>query len=150
VIDWGHASERLWKVATPALAGGAREVAFGDGTVRSQTWARQQEDRLWNGYVADVVRELQALDWSKITCLDDIRNSPDYFETRQTKIAYDQFRQAGYPIGSGTVESGINTVVHHRMKRQGRGWQRPNAQSMLAALSELHSGRFEITWQSPT
>jgi len=139
VIDWGHASERLWKVA---------KAAFGDGTVRSQTWARQQEDRLWHGYVADVVRELQALDWSQITCLDDIRNSPDYFETRQTKMAYDQFRQTGYPIGSGTVESGINTVVHHRMKRQGRGWQRHNAQSMLAALSELHSGRFETTWHT--
>jgi len=139
VIDWGHASERLWKVA---------KAAFGDGTVRSQTWARQQEDRLWHGRVAEVVRELHALDWPRIVCFDDIRNSPDYFETRQTKMFYDQFRQAGYPIGSGTVESGINTVVHHRMKRQGRGWQRKNAQSMLAALSELHSGRFETTWHS--
>jgi len=139
VIDWGHASERLWKVA---------KAAFGDGTARSQTWAKQQEDRLWHGHVADVVRDLHVLDWSRITCLDDIRNSPDYFETRQTKMAYDLFRLNGYPIGSGTVESGINTVVHHRMKRQGRGWQRQNAQSMLAALSELHSRRFEITWQS--
>ena len=139
VIDWGHASERLWKVA---------KAAFGDGTVRSQTWARQQEDRLWHGRVAEVVRDLHALDWSRIPCLDDIRNSPDYFETRQNKMTYDQFRQSGYPIGSGTVESGINTVVHHRMKRQGRGWQHQNAQSMLAALSELHSGRFETTWQS--
>jgi hypothetical protein len=51
-------------------------------------------------------------------------------------------------IGSGTVESGINTVVHHRMKRQGRGWERLNAQAMLAALSELHSGRFQATWKS--
>ena len=59
---------------------------------------------------------------------------------------YPRFRQAGYPIGSGTVESGINTVVHHRMKRQGRGWKRGNAQSMLAALSELHSQRFAISW----
>lgn len=139
VIDWGHASERLWKVA---------KAAFGEGTTQSQTWARQQEDRLWHGYVADVIRDLHALDWSRITCLDDIRNSPDYFETRRSKMAYDQFRQDGYPIGSGTVESGINTVVHHRMKRQGRGWQRHNAQSMLAALSELHSERFETTWQS--
>jgi len=35
---------------------------------------------------------------------------------------YDYLRQAGFPIGSGTVESGVNTVVHHRMKRQGSGW----------------------------
>jgi hypothetical protein len=139
VIDWGHASERLWNVA---------KAAFGDGTTQSRIWATQQEDRLWHGYTAEVVTDLYALDWPHITCVDDIRNSPDYFETRQAKMAYDHFRQAGYPIGSGTVESGINTVVHHRMKRQGRGWKRPNAQSMLAALSELHSGRFLTTWQS--
>jgi hypothetical protein len=141
VIDWGHASERLWKVA---------KAAFGDGTPPSQAWAKQQADRLWHGRTAQVVTDLQALDWPHITCLDDIRNSPDYFDTRQAKMSYDQFRQAGYPIGSGTVESGINTVVHHRMKRQGRGWVRQNAQSMLAALSELHSGRFQISWQSLT
>jgi hypothetical protein len=139
VIDWGHASERLWNVA---------KAAFGDGTPQSRIWATQQEDRLWHGHIAEVVTDLHALDWPHITCTDDIRNSPDYFETRQAKMAYDHFRQAGYPIGSGTVESGINTVVHHRMKRQGRGWEHQNAQFILAALSELHSGRFLTTWQS--
>ncbi len=62
-------------------------------------------------------------------------------------MCYDEFRAEGYPIGSGTVESGINTVVHHRMKRPGRGWERSNGQAMLAALGELNSGRFERTWQ---
>jgi hypothetical protein len=56
--------------------------------------------------------------------------------------------QEGYPIGSGTVESGINTVVHHRMKRQGRGWNRPHAQAMLAALGEPHNDRFLSAWQA--
>ena len=61
-------------------------------------------------------------------------------------MRYDEFRKAGYAIGSGTVESGINTVVHHRMKRPGRGWTRDNAQAMLAGLSELNSGRFDQAW----
>jgi hypothetical protein len=46
------------------------------------------------------------------------------------------------------VESAVNTVVHHRMKRQGRGWKRQSAQAMLAGLSELHSGRFFSAWNS--
>jgi len=33
-------------------------------------------------------------------------------------------------IGSGTVESAANTVIHHRLKRPGRGWTRDNAQAM--------------------
>ena len=101
---------------------------------------------MWHGHVKEVVSALQALDWKHISCLEDVRQSPSYFENRQSKMDYAYFRQAGYPIGSGTVESGVNTVVHHRMKKQGRGWKRKNAQAMLAALSEFHSGRFQIAW----
>jgi hypothetical protein len=34
-----------------------------------------------------------------------------------------------------------------RMRRPGRGWTRENAQAMLAAPGELHSGRFRWAWQ---
>lgn len=139
IIDWGHAEERLWKVA---------KAAFGEGTLPARQWAEKQIDLLWHGRVKEVVSALHRLDWEHMVCLEDIRQSPAYFESRQSKMDYAQFRQAGYPIGSGTVESGINTVVHHRMKRQGRGWKRENAQAMLAALSEFHSGRFQTAWNS--
>lgn len=141
IIDWSHAEERLWKVA---------KAAFGEGSLPAQQWVETQADRLWHGRVNEVVSALQALDWNQITCLDEVRQSPAYFETRQAKMDYAHFRQAGYPIGSGTVESGINLVVHHRMKRLGRGWNRKQAQAMLAALSEFHSGRFQIAWQTST
>ena len=67
---------------------------------------------------------------------------------RKHRMDYARLRQDGYPIGSGTVEGGISTVVHSRMKRQGRGWKRPHAQAMLAALGELHSDRFQLAWQA--
>ncbi|MGC1375238.1 MAG: hypothetical protein WA821_03390 [Anaerolineales bacterium] len=138
-IDWAHSKERLGNVA---------KAAFGEGSSQAKQWFDKQVELLWHGRVEDVVIALYALDWNIITCLDDIRNSPDYFHARKSKMDYARFRQEGYPIGSGTVESGVNTVVHHRMKRQGRGWKRQNAQAMLAALSELHSGRFQAAWQS--
>ena len=138
-IDWAHAHGRLSSVA---------KAAFGDGTPSAQQWAQRQVDLLWHGRVEDVVTALQALNWNQITCLEDIRNSPSYFETRKHNMDYARLRRESYPIGSGTVESGINTVVHHRMKRQGRGWKRQHAQAMLAALGELHSNRFEIAWQA--
>lgn len=138
IIDWGHADERIWKVA---------KAAFGEGTPATRQWAETQLEHLWYGQVDVVIGNLQALDWAQIDCSDDIRQSPAYFETRQLKMDYPRFRQAGFPIGSGTVESGVNTVIHHRMKRQGRGWKHDNAQAMLAALSVLHSNRFLHTWQ---
>lgn len=139
IIDWSHAQERLWKVA---------KAAFGEGSLPAQQWVETQADCLWHGRTHEVVSALQALDWNHISCLDEVRQSPAYFESRQSKMDYALFRQAGYPLGSGTVESGVHTVVHHRMKRQGRGWQRKPAQAMLAALSEFHSGRFQSAWQS--
>jgi hypothetical protein len=137
ILDWGHADERLWKVA---------KAAFGEGTPRAKYWAETNLERLWLGQSHLVLADLRALDWANILCSDDIRQSPAYFQSRLAQIDYPAFRQAGYPIGSGTVESAVNTVVHHRMKRQGRGWKRDNAQAMLAALSELHSHRFSLTW----
>jgi hypothetical protein len=139
VIDWQHAEERLWKVA---------KAAFGEGTAQAKQWAEAHIDKLWHGRVSEVVVALHAFDWSQISCPDDVANSPAYFEARQAKMQYDDFRQQGYPIGSGTVESGINTVVHHRMKRQSRGWLPENANAMLAALSELHSNRFYLVWSA--
>jgi len=138
-IDWAHAHGRLSNVA---------KAAFGDGTQQAQHWTQKQVDLLWHGRVEEVVTALQSMDWDHITCLDDIRNSPSYFETRKQHMDYARLRREGYPIGSGTVEGGINTVVHHRMKRQGRGWKRSHAQAMLAALGELHSDRFQKAWQA--
>jgi hypothetical protein len=60
-----------------------------------------------------------------------------YFQNQQGRMHYEQYRAA-------------TTLVHLRLKRPGRGWCRDNAQSMLAALSELNSGRFELTWRAIT
>jgi hypothetical protein len=138
-IDWAHSHGRLSNVA---------KAAFGEGTPQAQQWTQKQVDLLWYGRVDEVLTALQVLDWNQITCVEDIRNSPAYFETRKHNMDYARLRQEGYPIGSGAVEGGINTVVHHRMKRQGRGWKRPSAQAMLAALGELHSDRFLSAWQA--
>ena len=138
-IDWAHAHGRLSNVA---------KASFGEGTSQAQQWTQRQVDLLWQGCVEEVVIALQVLNWDQITCLEDIRNSPSYFETRKHNLDYARLRREGYPIGSGTVEGGINTVVHHRMKRQGRGWKRQHAQALLAALGELHSDRFQPAWQA--
>lgn len=97
---------------------------------------------MWHKRFEDVVTALQILIWDQITYVEDIRNSPAYFETRKHNMDYAHLRREGYLLGSGTVESGINTVAHYHMKRQGCGWKRQHAQAMLTALAELHRDRF--------
>jgi hypothetical protein len=139
IIDWSHASQHLWTVANEVL---------GDHTLPAQEWAERQLDQLWNGQVGQVVATLDSLNLDQDTWSPVVRQAPDYFRSRQKQMRYDSFRAEGFPIGSGTVESAANTVVHHRLKRPGRGWNRDNAQAMLAGLSELHSGRFDRAWQA--
>jgi hypothetical protein len=136
IVDWFHAAERLWAVGKACFPEEGKRKA----------WVQDCLDDLWAGRVDKVLQALDRLDLAAAD-EDDWRQMPGYFQRHQPRMSYHQVRVAGYPIGSGTVESGINIVVHHRLKRQGRGWNRDNAQALLAALSELHSRRFDWAWQ---
>lgn len=136
VIDWSHALERLWAVA---------RAVYGEGT-SAEEWVEQREEALWTGAVDQVIESLDALDLDQPGYPDEVRQAPGYFRHNRERMRYDVFRALQYPIGSGTVESGAKNVVKHRTRRPGRGWSRDCGQSMLAALSEFHSGRFEWAW----
>lgn len=139
IVDWSHAEGKLWTVG---------KAVFGEQSAQGRGWVEAQLDLLWCGEVHQVEAALRRLNLDQKRWPDEVRQAPGYFEGNRQRMRYDEFRAKGYPIGSGTVESGINTVVHHRMKRPGQGWNRSNAQAMLAGLAELHSGRFERTWQA--
>ena len=139
IVDWPHAQGKLWKVGT---------AVFGEQSAAGKAWVEKQLDHLWAGQVTQVEAALQGLDLDQAQWPDEVRQAPGYFANNRPRMRYAEFRAQGYPIGSGTVESGINSVVHHRLKRPGRGWERSNGQAMLAGLSELHSGRFDLAWQA--
>jgi hypothetical protein len=139
IVDWTHAAEHIWAVG---------RAVYGESSDLSRVWVERQLDGLWNGRVADVVVVLEGMDLANERYPDEVRQAPGYFRNNQNRMRYDEYRAAGFPIGSGTVESSANNVVHDRMKRPGRGWSRDNAHFMLSALAELHSDRFVTTWRS--
>lgn len=65
-----------------------------------------------------------------------------YFLRNLWRMCYREFRAAGCPIGSGTVESACKLVVQQRMKQAGMRWSRNGAQAMLALRSALLSDRW--------
>ena len=136
IVDWFHATEKIWHIGKQTIA----------NKQERSDWVTKRLDDLWMGRLSAVNSELEKVDTIRAIDPDDIEMCIGYFQRQQKRMKYHQYRIAGYPIGSGAVESGINNVVHHRMKRQGRGWHPDNVNPMLAALSELHSGRFERAW----
>ncbi len=76
------------------------------------------------GDLLDTARQLARLNLDRASYLAEVRRTPGYFRNNHKRMQYDAFRAAGYPIGSGTVESGAKNVVQHRLRRPGRG-ERP-------------------------
>lgn len=139
IVDWSHGSEHLHVVANEVL---------GEGSTTAAAWVEARKDDLWHGRVDTVVHALRDLGVEQTCWPAAVSQAPGYFETNRERMRYPEFRAAGYPIGSGTVESGGQNVVKQRMCRPGRGWARTNTNGMLALLCEYHSGRFARAWAS--
>jgi hypothetical protein len=53
-----------------------------------------------------------------------------YYENNRNRLGYREFRQRGWPIGSGAIESAHKRVIQKRMKMSGMKWSPQNAQRM--------------------
>lgn len=60
-------------------------------------------------------------------------------------MQYHQFREEGYPIGSGTVESGIKQFKA-RLTSPGMRWSRPGAERMLVIRAAVLADTFDDLW----
>src|SRR5260221_14318676 len=63
-------------------------------------------------------------------------------------MQYPSYQQAGWPIGSGSVESANKLVVEARLKGAGMRWQRLNVNPMLVLRNAGCNGRWTQTWAS--
>ena len=139
IIDWWHALQRVWEIAFGV---------YGQGTEAAQAWGLQLKEHLWAGQIRALLHALR-LTWPRGRELPEtLRQAVGYLFRQRQRLRYQAFRQAGYPIGSGTVESACKVVVQERMVQAGMRWNRPCAQALLALRCALLSGRWEATWQS--
>ena len=68
-----------------------------------------------------------------------------FFRTQAPRMAYDQDEAAGYPSGSGTVESANRHAVAVRVKQAGMRW---TATAVAGVRALLRFGRWGQWWQA--
>lgn len=136
IIDWGHAAGYL---------GQAAQALFGPGTADCAAWVEGQRSQLWSGDPALVVAELERLEPNGP---EAVRLARQYLEKRLEQVRYGAFRAAGYPVGSGIVESANKAVVENRLKGRGRHWARAHVDSLLALRCASASQRWRPRWQA--
>jgi hypothetical protein len=129
IVDWYHASEYL-----PPIA----EAAFGHGSPEYADWLEQARSFLWEGQIDDLIHDCRLL--ANGPAADAVQTAVTYFSNNQHRMDYARFRQQGYFIGSGTVESGGKQIAGMRLKRSGARWTEPGAVQTAKARAAWLSG----------
>ncbi|OWK41989.1 hypothetical protein [Fimbriiglobus ruber] len=141
VVDYYHASERVWTLAN-ALFGGDREAAG---------WAKKMlKWMLQPGGVNRVLHSAAAFRVAR-TLPRVQRTEYDrayaYLRNRMGHMDYARYRRVGVPLGSGVTEAACKTVFTQRLKLSGMRWTKDGAQTVLNLRVILLSGIWEVVYQ---
>ena len=140
ILDFPHAAEHL---------GLAAQAVFGAGTAEASEWLGRQLHELRHGDPEAVLAALRALapaGRAAPAAAAKVREVLAYLTKRRAQLDYVQFDAAGYPVGSGAVESANKLLMEARLKGSGMHWARANVNPMLALRCALCSGRWAEAW----
>jgi hypothetical protein len=131
IVDWFHAVAYLPPIAA---------AAFGLKDPLGQTWLKRVRQQLWQGHVQQVMRACRRLLHKAPAAQAPIQKALAYFSHHAHRMDYARFRQAGYFIGSGSVESACKQIGTQRLKRAGARWSQAGARLVAKARAAWLSG----------
>jgi hypothetical protein len=131
IVDWYHASERLWIVAY---------AAFGEATPEARRWAKSCETLLRAGRVEQVLRRIAQMHPRSVEAQKILREAQGYFRNNAARMRYRRFCRQGLFIGSGVVEAGCKHIVGFRLKQSGMRWSLDGMRSILHLRLALLNG----------
>jgi hypothetical protein len=109
-----------------------------DDPSAAQRWFEQHCDNLFKGEIHVITARLAQ---------DDLVSHIHYFDAHKRRMQYQQFTADGYPIGSGTVESGIKQFKA-RLTGPGMRWSRAAAEQMLVIRAAVLAQSFDVLWDA--
>ena len=124
ILDFYHAVEHL---------GTAANAVFGKETAAAKAWLANGRRRLLEESPSKVLRWL-AYHAKKMN--DGVKKRAAleeliaYFNSHCRRMKYAEYRNAGFPIGSGAIESAQVRVLQIRMKAGGMSWSLTNGQNL--------------------
>ncbi len=143
ILDFAHAASYVAQVG---------HAVWGEGSIELKTWLTSTLHELKHGSpntvlqtLSDMQHELEGGAAAPET-LARVQTAIHYLAKRRAQMEYARFQAAGYPIGSGSVESGNKVVVEARLKGAGMHWEREHVNPMVALRNLLCSARWEEDW----
>jgi hypothetical protein len=137
ILDLLHVTPRLWEAAYLFHREGSEEAA---------AFVRSRLLRILQGTAGAVIgglRQMATKQGLRGTKLQKLRALCKYLEKNLSRMRYDRYLAAGYPIASGVIEGACRYVVKDRMERAGMRWTVPGAQAMLDLRTTYVNGQWE-------
>jgi hypothetical protein len=129
IIDWFHVCQHLFEAAS---------ALFPDEPDHAQRWYTHSLDDLFRGSAASIADHLEHA---------GLPEHAHYFRVHQRRMQYQDFRDDGYPIGSGTVESAIKQFKA-RLAGPGMRWSPSGARQMLLLRASALDFSFDARWDA--
>ncbi len=136
ILDFAHAAEYLTAIAQTSTA---------SGPLLSPVQLVELRHALKHDGPAAVLPQLCTLVATQPGNAE-LASQLAYLETRVAQLQYPQFVAAGWPIGSGMVESANKLVVEDRLKGAGMHWADANINPLLALRNAICNDRWEECW----
>ena len=127
ILDFYHLCEHLYLFA---------KKYFNEDETKYVPWTKNAKYMFKNGQESIILSEIEKM---QIKLNDKDYKLYDYIKHNENSIHYQQYRDSGFFIGSGHIESGNKSVFQSRLKRPGMIWKKDIAQSILTLRAKYKS-----------
>jgi len=135
ILDFAHAAEYVHEIGQAVQAAGGRLPA---------RWLEGVLHRLKHQGPQRVLTHLNWLGAHSPSPV--VQEKLTYLQKREARMQYPTYQQAGWPIGSGSVESANKVVVEARLKGAGMRWGRQNVNPLLVLRNAVCDRHWNQTW----
>jgi len=140
VVDWYHGTQHL----------AAAAQSLHEDESEAKRWYEKWKMKLYQGQAAQIAEYLTQAAAQRTASQPSnaatLQTEAGYFSTHQRRMQYMQMREEGWPIGSGTVESGCKQFKH-RFAGPGMRWSRAGAEHLIPVRAAVMSQRFDSVWK---
>ena len=130
ILDLYHLKENIYTYA---------KHKFSQNEKKYVPWAEAAIDKIEKGEVQEILGQLPKNE--KLPA--GVVNLRTYITNNIDKINYPEYKNKGYFVGSGAIESANKVVVQRRLKQAGMRWSVSGAQAILTLRAKVESNLWD-------
>jgi hypothetical protein len=143
VLDIRHVVGYLWSAAN---------AWCGEGSKVGKRWVQQKLTEILRGrvgYVIGGLRHILTKPRLRKSVREALAKTLTFFHNHRRWMHDDAYLAAGWPVGTGVVESACGAVVKHRMEGEGKRWSLVGAEAILTwrSLKKSHDHDLRDYWR---